>query len=125
MFAGTATQLAQTRPSVTTAVPLYAPEVQRPVEITRMMIVSGATGGTLDVFQDADGTTRDGTTIIGRYALPPNTTLELTGAHLGGGITIDPAGEIAIQASVADELTVTIWGIVAPMTQQGGIKWPS
>lgn len=111
------TQLAQVRPNGTAAVQGLAPQVGRAVEVTRIHISAGATGATATLYQDKDGTTRDATTRIYTVAVAANETEVIT-AEPGAGITVDASGELGVQTSLADELTFTFWGVVAPITQR-------
>lgn len=115
------TQLAQVRPPTAAtpvaAIPAAGRDVGRRVEVTRVHIVAGATGATASIYQDRDGTTRSADTIIWTEAVPANTTRVISSESLGGGITVDRGGEIAVESSVAGEITFTFWGVVESMRQ--------
>lgn len=103
-------QLAQTSPSVTSAVTLYAPPIG--TEVTRIQCVNYS-GSPVDVevYHDDDGTTFDNTTIIEKFSAPANQTTELLYRNAGQGVSVMKGGAIGVKAGTADSVNFTAYGV--------------
>jgi len=115
-------QLAQSRPSGTSAVSLFTQNYDDPVEIGTLHICN-VTGSSVNVsvFHDIDGSTFDQTTaLIYQYPLAANGWLDID--DLVG--EWDNSGNIGIQVSIADAANFTLYGTAVsetlPTLQAGG-----
>lgn len=115
MYPAIGAQLAQSRPSGTSAVELYAAPSTQAVEVTSL-IVCNTTGAVAKVsvfHDDAGGDTFDQTTALYYQSeVPGNSTLSITSEQLGTGIVLSPLGQIGVQTDTADALTFTLYGAV-------------
>tara|TARA_B100000989_G_C19359720_1_gene392713 strand:- start:50 stop:394 length:345 start_codon:yes stop_codon:yes gene_type:complete len=105
-------QLAQTRPSGTSAAAAFTATV--PTEITRIFIAN-TTGSTaaFSIFHDDDGSTFDQTTaLFSGVSINGNTTTEFS-CNPGAGIQMRPDGKLAVQTDTGSALTFSIYGITA------------
>ena len=101
-------QLAQLRPSNTTAASLYSPTAQRRSEARKIVICNTSTNPqTYRIFHDNDGTTYDQTTSL-CWDIP-----------IGVGVTdtfteeiwlADDSGNLAVKTSTSNALTFTAYG---------------
>ena len=105
-------QLAQTRPSGTTAGAAFTASIQ--TEITRIFITNTTgSGATFSIYHDDDGTTYDQTTaLFYGVSIPANTTTEFS-CNPGAGIQIRADGKLAVQSNTGSALTFSIYGITA------------
>lgn len=104
-------QLAQLRPSSTSAEVLFNPTENRPYTI-HSIIITNTTGASVSasLYHDEDGTTYDATTSILEAApLIANQTLHYEGKLYG----YKAAGNIAVKTSIANALTFTVYGEIA------------
>lgn len=107
---GAGSQLAQSRPSGTTATSIYTATLR--TEITVISICNTtANTAKFGIFHDDDGSTFDQTTAL-HYTqdIPSYTTVYLNAESLGG-ITIAPDGQLGIQTDTASALTFTVYGV--------------
>ncbi len=101
-------QLAQARESGTSTVSVYSPAEDQRVVITSIILAntSGA-DCTFRLFCDDDGSTYDETTALAwDITLAANTSVQLTWKIAMD----DSAGNFAYQTSVADAITITLFG---------------
>lgn len=104
-------QLAQSRPSGTSAVSAFTATLA--TEITRI-VIANTTGSAANasVFHDDDGSTFDQTTaLLYAVSIPANSTTMIESGGAGSGITVKPSGQIGIQTGTGNALTFTIYGI--------------
>lgn len=104
-------QVAQSRPSGTSAVSVYTASIR--TEIT-LIVVCNTTGTAADfsIFHDDDGSTFDQTTAL-HYAesLAANTSTRIEFASPGSGLMVSVGGQIGVQTGTADALTFTVYGV--------------
>lgn len=101
-------QLAQLRPSTTSAEVLFSPAQNRQYHIA-VINVTNVSGAPVDVsiFHDADGTTFDETTaILWAVNLNANSTLQFETTLAD----YKSAGALAVKVSVANAATFTVYG---------------
>jgi len=101
-------QLAQLRPSSTSAEVLFNPTENRPYTIYNI-IITNTTGSTVSasIYHDEDGSTYDATTaILESVPMIANQTLHYEGKLYG----YKAAGNIAVKTSTANALTFTAYG---------------
>jgi acetyltransferase-like isoleucine patch superfamily enzyme len=109
-MANTYQQLGQARENSTNAVSVYSPGASEEV-IIKQIIVANTSGAaaTVRMFHDNDGTTYDESTTVGwDVTIPANSVWDR-------GVTIcmnNAAGNFAYRSSVANALTITIYGVV-------------
>lgn len=106
-------QLAQSRPSGTSAVSVFSSGVNSKATITSI-VVANTTAGAVDysLYLDKDGTTYDQTTALFytiSLAARASIVLEFI---LGLPLDVGTAGNFAVQTSSANALTFTINGVV-------------
>jgi hypothetical protein len=111
--------LAQVRPSVTTAVTLFAAQGLR-AEITLITVAIDpgetlSTAGQMDVelFQDDDGTTFDDTTrIMAETRLQMlQDSIFFQAQHPGSGIHLKPGGALGVAIADANDAVISVYGI--------------
>lgn len=109
------TQLAQSRPSGTTAAAIYTPS--RKAEILYINICnSTGSAATFQLYHDDDGTTYDqSTALYYNKSVAANDTITINANMLGGGLPVNVGGNIAFQTGTGSALTITLYGV----TQQG------
>ena len=104
-------QLAQSRPSGTSAVSVFTATIA--TEITRI-VISNTTGSAANasLFHDDDGSTFDQTTAL-MYAvsIPANSTTMIESGGAGSGFHVKPSGQIGVQTGTGSALTFTLYGI--------------
>ena len=114
-------QLAQLRPSGTSAVTLFTATNLR-VEITLLVavIVSGTAGQTeIEVYHDDDGTTYDNDTLIASIQKADNADgLVFQAQHPGSGIMLARGGSIGVKVSQANAVNFTIYGISETLAER-------
>lgn len=113
-------QLAQLKPSVTTAVTLFEADELR-VEITLLVAVVIPGSGTIDidVYHDDDGTTYDDSTLIASIQKADNADgLVFQAQHPGSGIMVKPGGSIGVKISTADDVNFTAYGITETIAER-------
>lgn len=105
-------QLAQSRPSGTSAVTLFSAGSTR-VEVTRVVVANvTASAATYSLYHDDDGTTYDqGTALAYEVSLPANSWLVLDFEGMGSGITIQAGGAMGIKSGTASAITYTVYGV--------------
>jgi len=103
-------QIAQTRPSGTTATTFI--QEDRPWTVDLVMVTNtGAVSADVSLYHDADGTTYDTSTAI-LYTISVAVG-EVYMIEFAAPIrNIDRSGSLGVQASVADTLTITAFGEV-------------
>ena len=102
------TQLAQSRPSGTSAVSLVNPSANQDVMVTSV-VIANTTGSAAaySIFHDIDGTTYDQTTALAyAVSLPANSFVEVR-IEFPLATT---AGNLAIQTDTSNALTFTAYG---------------
>ena len=112
-MAHTVQQLAQARPSGTTAVSLYSPSLSKEV-IFKSLVICNTSGApaTFRIFHDDNGTTYDETTaLFCDTSIAADTTVTITDV-IAGNNPAGVAGNIAVRTSVANALTFTAYGHV-------------
>ena len=105
-------QLAQSRPSSTTAASIYAPRSQFRIEIRKFVICNtSGSAATFRIFHDDNGTTYDETTaLFWDSAIAADTTVTVEEEFWMIGRS---QGNIAVRTSVNNALTFTLYGAVA------------
>lgn len=104
-------QLAQSRPGVTTAVSLLTAVMA--TEITRIAVCN-TTASSVDfsLFHDDDGNTFDQSTALHyQEPLAGNTTKYIDAAALGGGLVLQAGGQLGFQSATVNALTITVYGV--------------
>ena len=107
-------QVAQSRPSNTTAASVYTAPL--PTEVTRI-IICNTTGSAADasLYHDDDGSTFDATTaLIESKSIPANDYLEIK-LDGGSGLMIKRSGQIGVKTGTGNALTFTLYGHTANM----------
>jgi len=109
-MANTYQQLGQARENSTNAVTVYSPGASEEVIVKQIIVVNtSAAAATVRIFHDDNGTTYDETTAIAWNVPIP------AGSVWDRGITIcldDATGNLAYRSSVANALTITVYGVV-------------
>lgn len=105
-------QLAQNRPSGTTAVSAFTASLR--TEVTAIWIANtSAAAAEYSLYHDDDGSTFDQTTALAySVVIPANSTVLITADQLGGGIAVSKDGQIGIQTDTSNALTFTLYGVV-------------
>lgn len=99
-------QLAQTRPANTSAASAYSPSYE--ATITSIIVCNqGGTTPTFSIYLDDDGTTYDETTAL--FWQVPLAVAETVVIDAGWYMT-NTAGNLAVQTSIANDVTFTIFG---------------
>lgn len=111
--------LAQVNPSVITAGGLFVTQELR-VEVTLILAVNrNAAAELVQIFHDDDGTTYNAATEIIRKDVPANESLVLFQAqHPGSGIMMVPGGTLGAQVEVANDLTISVYGITETLAER-------
>ena len=110
MFAS-GSQLAQSRPSGTSAVSVFTSLTGH--EVTRIVIcnTSGASA-TYSIYHDDDGSTFDETTaLFFGVTLGANNTEIIDFGGAGGGLHMAKNAQIAVQTGTGDALTFSLYGV--------------
>lgn len=105
-------QLAQSRPSGTSAVSVYT--ASHRTEFT-LIVVANTTGTAADfsIYHDDDGSTFNATTALYEsVSLAANESLRLV-FEVGSGIMVKQDGQIGVKTGTADALTFTFYGTTA------------
>lgn len=105
-------QLAQLRPSGTSAESLFSPSGHYPYKVD-LIVATNNSGASVDItiYHDVDGTTYDDTTcIMSTSSLASGQTLEF--APENGIGDYRAAGNIAVKTSTADSVNFTAYGTV-------------
>lgn len=123
MVTGLYRQLAQARPSGTSAASIYTPGTNKTAKVT-LIVLCNTTGSaaTFSIFHDNDGTTyTQATALYYAQSLAANTTL-LIPLDTGYSIVMnDSTGNIAFQQGTSEAITVTLYGIEEILgTNRGG-----
>jgi len=109
-------QLAQVRPSGTTATLAYTPTIR--TEITAIF-VANTTGSAaaFSIYHDDDGSTYDATTALYEAVqVPANTTTVIRSEGVGSGICVSTGGKVAVKSGTGNALTFTFYGVTASLT---------
>lgn len=103
-------QVAQSRPSGTTATSVYTAPIV--TEITRIIICNTTgTAANYSLYHDDDGSTFDATTALYEtVSLAANSTVDIS-AELGAGLMVSKDGQIGVKTGTANALTFTIYGV--------------
>lgn len=89
-------------------------------EVMRVQITAGVAGALATIYHHDTGTTRNNTTRVWVGAVAANSTAEaLVARCVGGGLHVGTGGEIAVESSVAGELTFSLYGSTQPANQRG------
>lgn len=112
--------LAQITPNGTSPVELLAARDIR-VEVTLILATNTGVGAVIArIFHDDDGSTRDDTTEIIRKSIAVNSSEVLFQAqHPGSGIPVKKAGTLGAQISVADDVTLSLYGVTENIAVRG------
>ena len=107
-------QLAQARPSGTSAVSAYACPAATQAVVTTI-IICNTTGSNVNasIYVDVDGTTYDATTAIMMASVVAANTMLMIEFANGLPMNKNTAGNIAVQSSTGNALTFTINGIAS------------
>jgi len=108
-----ASLLAQSRPSGTTAVTAYTASIR--TEIT-LIYIANTTGSpaAYSVYHDDGGTTFDATTALHEAnSLAANTSTTIRASDLGGGVTVNAGGSLGIKTGTSNALTFSVYGVTA------------
>lgn len=104
-------QLAQTRPSSTTAATAYT--ATRATEVTRIIIANSSTATQYSLFHDDDGATySEATALAFQVAIAANAVVDFIFADGVGGIVVSPSGTIGVKTEAANNLTFTVYGVI-------------
>lgn len=114
-----ASQLAQNRPSGTTAVSAFTASVL--TEVTKIIVCNTtALNREFSIYHDDDGATFDDTTALYRsVVVEANNTYVIELMDDGAGISVSgpeqgpAAGQIGVQTNLANSLTFTLYGMTA------------
>lgn len=113
-------QLVQSRPSGTTATSVYTASLATEISL---IVVCNTTASNSDfsLYHDDDGSTFDQTSAL-FYAVPVagNTTVTISSDSIGAGLQVAASGQIAVQTSVANALTFTIYGTTEDIASHVG-----
>jgi hypothetical protein len=105
-------QLAQARPSDTNKTSIYSPNSGETAIISHIVVVNNngnTTPPTFSLYHDDDGSTYDETTML-ELNKPVRPGLPV---HLPDLIFMDdPDGNLAFEASIANALTITVYGTI-------------
>ena len=109
-------QLAQLRPSGTSAVSLFSPSGHYPYNVD-LIVATNNSGASVDVtiYHDVDGTTYDDTTcVLATTSLANGGTLYYSPGNgkVTGLSDYRAAGNIAVKTSTADSVNFTAYGVV-------------
>jgi hypothetical protein len=113
-------QLAQSRPSGTSAVSVFTASMV--TEVTKI-VIANTTGSAADayIFHDDDGSTFDqSTALIYNKSVPANDYITLEAGAIGGGLFVSDGGEIGVQTDTGSALTFTLYGITQDIGQTNG-----
>lgn len=105
-------QLAQSRPSGTSAVTLFTPTLG--TEITSLVIANTTgTAATYSIYHDNAGTSyAEGTALALNVSLAANTsTVLFVSQSPGCGLTISAGGTIGVKSGTGNALTYTLYGV--------------
>lgn len=111
-------QLAQSRPSGTTAVSAFT--ALMPTEITRIIVCNTTgTAANMSIYHDDDGSTFDATTALYESkSVPANDSIEIKAESIGAGLMMAKNGQIGVKTGTANALTFTIYGITANIAEK-------
>ncbi len=111
MILASGSQIAQNRPSGTSAVSAFTADLV--TEITLIVVCNTtASAAEFSVYHDDDGSTFTQATAL-HYAqtIGANETLYLGSEYAGAGMTIKPDGQLGVQTNTANALTFTVYGV--------------
>lgn len=106
-------QLAQTRPSGTTAAAAFTASL--PTEVTCIVVCNvGGVDATCRIFHDDDGTTFDQTTAL-FYDVPvaAGETVIISAQSPSSTIQVGIGGSVGVRSDTASALTFTLYGVTA------------
>ena len=123
MATGLYRQLAQARPSGTSAASIYTPGTNKTAKVT-LIVLCNTTGSaaTFSIYHDTDGTTySEATALYFEQSLAANTTL-LVPLDIEATIFMnDGTGNIGFKQGTSEAITVTLYGIEEILgTNRGG-----
>lgn len=106
-------QLAQSRPSATSAASVYSPGEQIVTQIQSIVVSNTGTGNLrFSIYHDEDGTTYDQTTALYFQEALNSKTNKTIQFNYGSGIWMrDTSGNLAVQTDTANDATFTVYGI--------------
>ncbi len=106
-----AEQLAQVRPSGTTAVNGFTALLRTEVTLIAVCNTTGSAAN-MSIYHDDDGAVFDQTTAL-YYAqsVPANSTTLIKPESVGAGISMKKDGQIGIQTGTGNALTFTLYGV--------------
>jgi hypothetical protein len=106
-------QLAQVRPTSTSAESAYTAEIQ--TEISRIVICNTTgTAASFSLYHDDDGSTfNDDTAIYESKSVPANDSIDIKSESVGGGLMVQIGGQVGIKSGTANALNFTIYGTTA------------
>lgn len=106
-----AEQVAQIRPSGTTAVSAFTALLRTEITLIAVCNTTGSPAN-MSIFHDDDGSTFDQTTALHyAQAVAANTTTYIKPESIGAGLSMNKDGQIGVQTSVSNALTFTIYGV--------------
>jgi len=112
-------QLAQSRPSGTTATSIFTASIVTEISL---IVVCNTTASSADfsIYHDDDGSTADQTTAL-FYAVPVagNTTVTISSDSIGAGLQMAATAQLSVQTSVANALTFTVYGVTEEIAHAG------
>jgi hypothetical protein len=101
------TELAQSRPSGTSAVSVFNPTALAFID-TLIVANVGSSTAKFSIYLDKDGTTySEATALYFQNSLHSGTTLEF---HFEKGIPITKSGNLAVQTDTANAITFSVYG---------------
>lgn len=111
--AAAGSQLAQARPSNTSAGVAYTAPLDLRVEVTRVVICN-TTGSPVaaSLFHDDDGTSFDqSTALLFAKPVPANDAIELS-FDLGAGLFLSQGAALGVRSATASALTFSFYGVI-------------
>lgn len=115
-------QIAQSRPSGTSAVSIYTASMV--TEVTRVVICNTtASAADFSLYHDDDGSTFDQTSALHyTQVVPPFSTVSIGAGSVGGGLMVTANGQIGVQTSTANALTFTLYGVTQEVSLPRGSR---
>jgi hypothetical protein len=112
-------QIAQNRPSGTTATSVYTATMI--TEVTRIIICNTTSSAAdFSLYHDDDGSTFDETSALHfAQTVPPYSTVTIEAGNMGAGLMVTGSGQIGVQTSTSNALTFTLYGITQQVAMPG------
>jgi len=109
--AAAGSQLAQSRPSGTSAVSAFTATIQTEISVI-VICNTTVSAAKFSIYHDDNGSTFDQTSAL-HYAqnIPASSTVYITSDSVGAGVTLSPDGQLGIQTDTANALTFSIYGV--------------